>query len=176
VLREQEERRRRAQEVQAALLAERRRGEEQEAERRRGEEEQKRRLEEVRAALAAEQTLREETARRKGHRMCFQALDQVSKREKLRLFLEAGGFKAVNDKKQQMASLKATSFASMAPQFSYPLHAAVRAKDPAAVEALIWGGAEPALQDSQKLTPLALAEKLNKKDSHAGVIAALSGI
>jgi hypothetical protein len=49
----------------------------------------------------------------------------------------------------------------------------VTTKNEQAIHYLLWGGADPSLQNSNKKTPLQLAEKLNKKDSHKAIIAAL---
>mmetsp|Transcript_31696 Transcript_31696/g.90987 ORF Transcript_31696/g.90987 Transcript_31696/m.90987 type:complete len:276 (+) Transcript_31696:77-904(+) len=79
-------------------------------------------------------------------------------------FLSEANFQTVN-------SRRSTGFLSGG--FTTPLHAAVRANNAAAVEALIWAGADTGVLDSGKNTPLGLAHKLNNKGSHKEVIANL---
>eukprot|EP00429_Kryptoperidinium_foliaceum_P063693 CAMPEP_0176065028 /NCGR_PEP_ID=MMETSP0120_2-20121206/32439_1 /TAXON_ID=160619 /ORGANISM="Kryptoperidinium foliaceum, Strain CCMP 1326" /LENGTH=264 /DNA_ID=CAMNT_0017398611 /DNA_START=10 /DNA_END=804 /DNA_ORIENTATION=- len=88
------------------------------------------------------------------------------KQQRLRAFLLSSGFAEANAKKDTKAGLFRKGF-------TFPLHAAVAANDAAAVEVLLWGGADRARSDSQKLTPLALARQLDKQGSHRKVIALL---
>jgi len=86
-------------------------------------------------------------------------------RRELDSMLTAAGFAGVNDAKVQKG-LFTTGH-------TYPLHAAVKAKSGEAVTMLLRANADATLADSRRRTPLALAEQLNRKDSHSGVIAAL---
>jgi len=94
----------------------------------------------------------------------LQELDELHE-QKLQSFLTSSGFKHVNDaqKRRKMSS-----------NIIYPLHAAVQANDIDAAKALLWGGADSFLMDSNRATPLALARQLDKNDSHKQVILALS--
>mmetsp|Transcript_127413 Transcript_127413/g.366414 ORF Transcript_127413/g.366414 Transcript_127413/m.366414 type:complete len:277 (-) Transcript_127413:91-921(-) len=58
-------------------------------------------------------------------------------------------------------------------RFTYPLHMAVAANDADAVEVLLWGGARKSEANSERLTPLDLARKLDKRGSMQQVIALL---
>jgi len=86
-------------------------------------------------------------------------------RRELDSMLLAAGFAGVNDAKVEKG-LFTTGH-------SYPLHAAVKSKSGEAVTMLLRANADVNLVDSRRRTPLALAEQLNRKDSHSGVIAAL---
>lgn len=92
--------------------------------------------------------------------------EDAKKNEKLQQFLGKAGFKAASEKKVKKSMMSSS--------FSYPLHAAAEAKDAEAVELLLWAGADKALLNSKKQTPMQLAEQKNKKGSHAQVIAALA--
>mmetsp|Transcript_99311 Transcript_99311/g.289803 ORF Transcript_99311/g.289803 Transcript_99311/m.289803 type:complete len:244 (-) Transcript_99311:139-870(-) len=92
--------------------------------------------------------------------------EQAQKQERLLMYLAANEFPSVNEKKKVPGLLTAG--------FTYPLHLAARAPDAEAVEMLLSAGADRTLQDSSKLTPLALAMRLDKKGSHAAVIELLS--
>jgi len=91
--------------------------------------------------------------------------EKEEKQAKLHGFLTSVGFKSVNEQKKKSGIVSSG--------FTYPLHAAVKADNPEAVELLLWAGADKAQKDSSKLTPAALAKKLNKKDSHKAVLTAL---
>lgn len=93
--------------------------------------------------------------------------EDARKQEQVDRFLSNAGFTGINDKKKKKGSLLSTGF-------TYALHAAVRANDPQAVGLLLWRGADRTLSDSAKLTPLQLAQKLDKKGSHLQVVDALS--
>uniref|UniRef100_A0A7S2QEZ2 Ankyrin repeat-containing protein n=1 Tax=Zooxanthella nutricula TaxID=1333877 RepID=A0A7S2QEZ2_9DINO len=86
---------------------------------------------------------------------------------KLRCFLARAGFRSVNEPKH-------TRVAWVAKGFLYPLHAAVKANDVAALEALLWARADVTKTDAKQRTPLALAVKLNLGGSHAEAIGLLS--
>jgi len=86
-------------------------------------------------------------------------------RRELNSMLDAAGFAGVNDAKVEKG-LFTTGH-------TYPLHAAVKAKSSEAITILLRANADANLVDSRRRTPLALAEQLNRKDSHRGVIAAL---
>lgn len=53
---------------------------------------------------------------------------------------------------------------------SYPLHCAVSKNDPDMVQLLLAAGASPFDKNSAGLTPLALAQKLDRKGSHAQIL------
>jgi len=139
----------REQEEQRRLQAE---AEEQERLRRQREEEEE--AQRLREAAEEATRLKEEEEARKG--------------EQLRAFLQKAGFQEATEKKVKKGLISSS--------FSYPLHAAVKAKDAEAVELLLWAGADPTLQNSKKQTPLELAQKKNDKktQSHANVMAALA--
>jgi len=84
---------------------------------------------------------------------------------KLRSFLGSIGFKDINERKTKAGLL----FSS----FWYPLHAAVKANNLEAVELLLLAGANTSVKNSGKLSPMALAVKLNKNNSHKAIITAL---
>mmetsp|Transcript_36688 Transcript_36688/g.105645 ORF Transcript_36688/g.105645 Transcript_36688/m.105645 type:complete len:280 (-) Transcript_36688:190-1029(-) len=92
--------------------------------------------------------------------------DRATRVQKLRVFLATSGFRGVN------ASKKSGSLVSKS--FCYPLHAAVRANDLEAIQALLWAGGDRSKTDSQQLTPLALARKLDRNGSHGEAIRLLS--
>merc|ERR1711904_11657 len=90
---------------------------------------------------------------------------EAEKNAKVQAFLEKSGFQTATDKKVKKGILSSS--------FSYPLHAAVEAKDSEAVELLLWAGADPSVENSKKQTPLQFAQKKNSKQgSHEKVIAA----
>lgn len=135
--------------------------EEQQCDRRRAEQEAKKQIH----AQAGPQLARQKeqaTARRAQDDMAWQA---TAMRQKLQTFLIEQGFKDVSGSKRTKGFFSSG--------FTYPLHAAVRTNDAKAVQALLWGGALPTMLDSQKLSPQALACQLNRKGSHAAVLAAL---
>jgi len=172
-LREEQERQRQEKERER----QRQQQEQQEKERRQREklrqeqeEQEKRRIaadqqEELRrkqiAAAQAEQLRKEEEER--------QAAQKVveAKQKKVQDFLTEAGFQSINEQKKKAGLMSSSHL--------YPLHAAVKAKNSEAVKLLIWSKADATLQDSGKKTPMALALKLDKNDSHKAVIAALGG-
>ncbi|CAK0847871.1 unnamed protein product [Prorocentrum cordatum] len=100
------------------------------------------------------------------HPVFVAARDDVEQ-EKLRVrlfaFLAASGALGVGERTSRRGR----------PGFCYPLHLAVEANDPGAVAALLWGGADRRLVDSDGLTALDLAREVDDRGSHAAVIAAL---
>lgn len=162
---EEEAEKRRAEEEARALA-------EQKAQQRRRalEEEERQRAQaraEAEAAAEAEerrQLLEIERLRREEEEIL--RAEEARKQDELRTFLQSTGFKDVNEKKVKSGMLSSS--------FAYPLHVAARANDAKVVELLLWAGADRKLTDSKKLTPLALAQKLNKKESHKQSITALS--
>mmetsp|Transcript_107390 Transcript_107390/g.326403 ORF Transcript_107390/g.326403 Transcript_107390/m.326403 type:complete len:274 (+) Transcript_107390:1-822(+) len=138
--------------------AERRRREEEERKRRDAEERRCRRELEERLLAEREQRLEEERRREEEARL---EAERASKRDRLERVLLQVGFGSVNERKKTSGVLSSG--------FTYPLHAAVKAADVEAVELLLWGGADRTLKDSAKRTPLALALKLNRRDSHKAV-------
>jgi len=178
----QEERERLQQEKELKKEKERVLQEQQDQMRPLAEEQQRRLAEEQRIAerqrqlqIEAEQTeLRhqeEERQRREEERLHAEAVakeQQAAKEEKqakLNRFLASAGFKAVNQRKKTSGLVSSG--------FTDPLHAAVKANNLEAVQLLLWAGADKAHKDSSRLTPAALAKKLNKKDSHKAILAAL---
>jgi len=89
----------------------------------------------------------------------------------LQKFLTDARFASVND--QRVANRACFGFIRNT-RFQYPLHAAVLSKDACAIKLLLWSGADPTNKDSDGLTPLALAQKLNNRNSHARCIVALT--
>jgi len=94
-------------------------------------------------------------------------VDNTSRLYKLRQFLAANGFAGVSAK-------KLGPFWGLSRSFAYPLHAAVRTNDSEAVEVLLWAGSDRLKEDSQRLTALKLAHKLNMGGSHSRAIKLLS--
>uniref|UniRef100_A0A7S3U4R3 Ankyrin repeat domain-containing protein n=1 Tax=Strombidinopsis acuminata TaxID=141414 RepID=A0A7S3U4R3_9SPIT len=87
---------------------------------------------------------------------------------KLRSFLASGGFReGVNGRKPIRNGVLSRGYL-------YPLHAAVRANDADAIEVLLWAGADRAIVDSDGLTPLALAQRIDKGNSHQNALICLS--
>jgi len=94
-------------------------------------------------------------------------LDRATRVQKLRCFLATSGFRSVNHRRK-------TGLPMMTSHVLYPLHAAVRANDTEVILALLWAGADRSKTDSQQLTALALARKLNRNGSHDDTIRILS--
>jgi len=157
---EAEEQRRAFEAEEARIAAER----EQEQRRLQAEAEEQERLRRQREEEEEAQRLREaaEEATR------LKEEEEARKGEQLRAFLQKAGFQEATEKKVKKGLISSS--------FSYPLHAAVEAKDAEAVELLLWAGADPTLQNSKKQTPLDLAWKKHDKktQSHAKVMAALA--
>lgn len=156
-------RRKQAEEEEAQRLAE--------EEARRIEMEKRRRQEELERRQAEEmerqRQLEEEVERKRREQEALARKQQIEQMKRQLIgFLENQGFQAPDEKKVKKGLVSSS--------FSYPLHAAVEAKDDKAVELLLWAGADPAVQNSKKQTPLALAQAKNKQGSHAKVIAALA--
>jgi len=87
----------------------------------------------------------------------------LADRTKLDAFLKAHGYTGVNVKRTSMW------FKSKC-----PLHSAVKANDAEIVRLLLNFGAVFSVKNSAGQTPMQLAQKLNRKGSHAAVIAVLS--
>jgi len=81
---------------------------------------------------------------------------------KLTDFLARSGFKGIEEKK-----VKKVLFSR---SYYYPLHAAVRTKDPELVALLLSKGINTSLRDSNGRTGEALAMKLNTAGSHQAVL------
>merc|ERR1712004_1419 len=77
-------------------------------------------------------------------------------------FLKEHGYSDVGRPKRTMTKTK------------YPIHTAAKIGDSRVVAALIEEGADPAQKNSAGRTALQVAEKLNKKGSHADAVRALS--
>jgi hypothetical protein len=88
-------------------------------------------------------------------------LRQKEEREdqlKVDAFLKANGFKDIDSKRTSL-------FKSF-----HPLHTGVSQNNAEMVQLLLAAGARPLLKNSAGLSPLQLAQKLNKKESHAKVV------
>eukprot|EP00445_Apocalathium_hangoei_P065750 CAMPEP_0204112456 /NCGR_PEP_ID=MMETSP0361-20130328/3064_1 /ASSEMBLY_ACC=CAM_ASM_000343 /TAXON_ID=268821 /ORGANISM="Scrippsiella Hangoei, Strain SHTV-5" /LENGTH=292 /DNA_ID=CAMNT_0051062667 /DNA_START=15 /DNA_END=894 /DNA_ORIENTATION=+ len=112
---------------------------------------------------AAERVAGEEATRREEDGRKRAAEEQLRKeaQEKVDVFLKAKGFKT-------MSMPRTSCFTA-----SYPLHVAVQENNAGLVSALLLSGADKKVKNSTGKTPLEAAEKLNKKGSHAAVVAAL---
>jgi len=112
---------------------------------------------------AAERVAGEEATRREEDGRKRAAEEQLRKQaqEKVDVFLKAKGFKT-------MSMPRTSCFTA-----SYPLHVAVQENNAGLVSALLLSGADKKVKNSTGKTPLEAAEKLNKKGSHAAVMAAL---
>mmetsp|Transcript_361 Transcript_361/g.509 ORF Transcript_361/g.509 Transcript_361/m.509 type:complete len:254 (-) Transcript_361:57-818(-) len=97
-----------------------------------------------------------------------QRIREISIREaqedelRVNTFLKANGFADIDAKRTKM-------FKSF-----YPLHVAVSQNNPDMVQLMLATGARPLPKNSGGLTPLELAQKLDKKGSHAQVIKLLT--
>lgn len=157
----EEEERLRREEAECKRLEEQRRLEEEERrradeERMRKEVERQRQADLKRKVAEAEQAAEEARFRK----------EEMERTKKLRRVLKGVGCDEVNEKKVKKGFLSSS--------FLYPLHVAVDEVDEDAVTILLWGGADRALPNSKKLTPLQLAQKRNKQDSHKRIIKLLS--
>lgn len=161
----EDERRRKIEEAEMAARREeeRRLEEELEAARRRAEEEA--RL----AAQRSEEQQRQAEKRRQLQEMEMKARESAAEakkeresREKAKAFLAAEGYRHVR------AAHK------WCPVATYPLHRAVQCNNASMVRLLLWMGADPAKSNTFGQSPLGLAKWLNRRDSHAEVIEALS--
>mmetsp|Transcript_15650 Transcript_15650/g.35602 ORF Transcript_15650/g.35602 Transcript_15650/m.35602 type:complete len:490 (-) Transcript_15650:168-1637(-) len=115
-------------------------------------EEQRRQAEKRRQLQEMEQKARASAAEAKKER---------ESREKAKAFLAAEGYRHVR------AAHK------WSPVATYPLHRAVQCNDPQMVRLLLWMGADVKQSNTFGQTPLSLAKWLNRRDSHAEVVAAL---
>jgi len=158
---EEAEEQRRAIEAEEARIA----AEREQAEQRRFEAEEQERLRRQREEEEEEEGYRRLREEAEAKRL---KEEEDAKRDQLNAFLQKAGFQEATEKKVKKGLISSS--------FSYPLHAAVKAKDAEAVELLLWAGADPTLQNSKKQTPLELAQKKNDKktQSHAKVMAALA--
>jgi len=161
-IRETEEQRRQQAEEQERIKRRQMQEEEEQNRQMQEEEERLRRQEEEEKEARRRQEEEEESRRRQK----AEEEERAAKKERLGLFLQKTGFQSFSDKKVKKGILSSG--------FSYPLHAAVEAKDAEAVELLLWAGADPSLANSKNQTPLAFAQKKNKQGSHSQVIAALA--
>eukprot|EP00418_Pyrodinium_bahamense_P062800 CAMPEP_0179093282 /NCGR_PEP_ID=MMETSP0796-20121207/42711_1 /TAXON_ID=73915 /ORGANISM="Pyrodinium bahamense, Strain pbaha01" /LENGTH=187 /DNA_ID=CAMNT_0020790911 /DNA_START=116 /DNA_END=679 /DNA_ORIENTATION=+ len=91
-----------------------------------------------------------------------QEADRLRRQERLNAFLSAHDFSAVNEKKRSGGLLFW--------RYTYPLHVATKAANAEDVELLLWGGADRMLKDSDKLSPLEVALRMNEADSHKSII------
>ncbi|CAK0812569.1 unnamed protein product [Prorocentrum cordatum] len=89
-------------------------------------------------------------------------VERRAKRERAAAFLREQGFAGLNARRRRRFPFCG--------RFTYALHAAVRLNDASVVEVLVQAGADSDLEDSDKLTPLALAFKLNRCGSHDRLI------
>jgi len=159
---QQEQMRRLAEEQQRRLAEEHRKAEEQKRLQHEAEQAELRRQEEERQLLE-EERLKQEHLRAEAE--ARKRAEKEEKQWKLNSFFTSAGFKTVNEQKQKSGIVSSS--------FTYPLHVAVKANNLEAVELLLWAGADKAQIDSSKFTPAALARKLNRKDSHKAILAAL---
>jgi len=97
--------------------------------------------------------------------MALRRVEENRRQRELDSMLTSAGFTGVNDAKTKKGMFKNGH--------TFPLHSAVEANSPEAVQMLVRAGADINMLDSKKRTPLMLAEQLNKNDSHQEVIAAL---
>jgi intein/homing endonuclease len=158
----QEQQEQQKQQEQLRRLAEEK---QQQAELQRQKEERKRQEDERLRAEAEAKALAEAEAKVRAEAEAKARAEKDQKQAKLNGFLSSIGFKAVNEQKKKSGIVSSG--------FTYPLHAAIKANNLEAVELLLWAGADKAQKDSSKLTPAALAKKLNKKDSHKAVLTVL---
>jgi hypothetical protein len=94
--------------------------------------------------------------------------EKAAKRERAATFLREQGFSGLNARRRHRFPLCG--------RFTYPLHVAVLLNDASVVEVLVCAGANGDLEDSDRLTPLALAFKLNQHGSHERLIVVLSAV
>lgn len=110
----------------------------------------------------------EQFKRLQGKRKQYEA---AQKEQLLQKFLAEAGFDSVNE-------IRVVNHVSLAcvrcMGFQYPLHAAVQSRDAGAIKLLLWAGADTTRKDSEGVTPLELAQKLNQRNSHARCILALT--
>jgi len=164
----EEERRRREAQAEEQERIERERAKENDRIAREEQERSMRELEAQERAAAEEAALRaqreeEERARRAEQARLSAELEEA--KEKANTFLKARGFT------KGIASAKKSCMKT-----SYPLHVAVEENSAEMVVALLKSGADKAAKNSSGLTPLALAQKLDKKKkgAYSAVLAALA--
>lgn len=100
-------------------------------------------------AKAAKQFEKEREQRRK---------EEQEDQDKVDAFLKKNKFSDVHYQKRSFFKV------------SYPLHCAVSKNDPDMVQLLLAAGASPLDKNSSGLTPLALAQKLDRKGSHTEIL------
>merc|ERR1712060_593660 len=86
----------------------------------------------------------------------------AERRRQLKQFLKKNGFAGVNDSKRVVLLWK-----------SYPLHAAVEKNNLRVVEMLLAEGANPTQTNSSGRTATQIAQRKNKKGSHATMLQVL---
>mmetsp|Transcript_116388 Transcript_116388/g.329848 ORF Transcript_116388/g.329848 Transcript_116388/m.329848 type:complete len:185 (+) Transcript_116388:48-602(+) len=150
----QEEQERQEQEVERHWLEEQMRREKEQAE-----EEKQRELEEALRRAAREEAVRAEAARQA--EVERQLIDQ-GRKSMVGAFLKEHGYVSADAPKKTMLKTK------------YPIHTAAKIGDPKLIAALIEEGADPMQKDSTRKTALEVAERCNRKGSHAGAERALS--
>lgn len=160
----EDERRRRQEEADMAIRREEERRLEEEllAARRRAEEEARlaeERVEEQRRQAEKRRQLQE--MEQKARASAAEAKRERELREKAKAFLAAEGYRHVR------AAHK------WSPVASYPLHRAVQCNDPEMVRLLLWMGADATKCNTFGQTPMGLAKWLNRRESHAEVVAVL---
>merc|ERR1712113_1051940 len=84
--------------------------------------------------------------------------EESEAREKMDTWLKQEKFDGVNHKRKSMMKSK------------YPLHTAVKRQDQTMVQLLLRFEADPTMVDSNKQTPVAIAEKNNKDSSYDAII------
>jgi len=99
---------------------------------------------------------------RQARETAAQAKKERERRERVRAFLAAEGYRHVRAARKKWS-----------PIATYPLHRAVQCNDPEVVRLLLWMGANPASSNAFGQTPARLAKWLNRRDSHAEIIEAL---
>merc|ERR1712146_83316 len=89
-------------------------------------------------------------------------INEMDDAKKVRQYLQTNGFKDPNDLVRKRLS-KVT-----------PLHVAVTQNNAEMVKLLIAAGADPKKMNGSKETPLRLAQKLDKKGTHAAIVQELN--
>merc|ERR1712032_27578 len=92
-------------------------------------------------------------------------VEEAAKWDLVTTFLTEQGFRNVNDRRRSFP---------FCGRVTYPLHAAVSTNDTSMTEVLLWAGADAGRENSDGLTPLELAYKLNRRGSHKKMIVLLS--
>jgi len=173
-LRRQEEERkemeRRIKEEQERQQAELRRREaerrrlqlEQEAKEREEQERQRREREEQLALQRKRQEQERQLEEQRKEEARRQKMQEIEEQKKIRSWLEANGFKGVND-------LVRKKFSKVA-----PLYCAVQQNDVAMLQLLLKNGADASKVNGKNESALTVAQKMDKKGSHAAMIQILT--